>query len=106
MREKEFKEKINQLIESKELATSRLTWFQHKYPNSPLSSVAYFSMEFMLSEALPIYVGGLGNVAGDQLKSASDLGVPVFAVGLLYQQGYFRQQIDKYGIPAGIFSLQ
>ena len=54
-------------------------------------------MEFMLSEALPIYSGGLGNVAGDQLKAASDLGVPVIGVGLLYQQGYFRQVIDRNG---------
>lgn len=51
----------------------------------------------MLSEALPIYSGGLGNVAGDQLKAASDLGVPVIAIGLLYDQGYFRQVIDKNG---------
>ncbi len=51
----------------------------------------------MLSEALPIYSGGLGNVAGDQLKAASDLGVPVVGVGLLYQQGYFRQVIDQGG---------
>jgi starch phosphorylase len=50
---------------------------------------AYFSMEFMLTEALPIYSGGLGNVAGDQLKAASNLCVPVTGVGLLYQQGYF-----------------
>ena len=54
-------------------------------------------MEFMLSEALPIYSGGLGNVAGDQLKAASDLGVPVAAVGLLYQRGYFRQAITQDG---------
>ena len=54
-------------------------------------------MEFMLSEALPIYSGGLGNVAGDQLKAASNLGVPVIAIGLLYQQGYFRQEIDAQG---------
>ena len=60
-------------------------------------------MEYMLSEALPIYVGGLGNVAGDQLKSASDLGVPVVAVGLLYQQGYFRQKIDKDGNQQAMF---
>jgi len=72
-------------------------WFQDKYPKSPLKKIAYFSMEFMLSEALPIYSGGLGNVAGDQLKAASDLGVPVIAVGLLYSQGYFRQIIDKDG---------
>ncbi len=72
-------------------------WFQQAYPNSSLKTVAYFSMEFMLSEALPIYSGGLGNVAGDQLKTASNLGVPVIGVGLLYQQGYFRQEIDAQG---------
>ena len=54
-------------------------------------------MEFMLSEALPIYSGGLGNVAGDQLKAASNLCVPVTGIGLLYQQGYFRQEIDAEG---------
>ncbi|MDN5936515.1 MAG: alpha-glucan family phosphorylase, partial [Nitrosospira sp.] len=64
---------------------------------------AYFSMEFMLSEALPIYSGGLGNVAGDQLKAASDLGVPVIGVGLLYQRGYFRQVIDKDGAQQALF---
>jgi starch phosphorylase len=60
-------------------------------------------MEFMLSEALPIYSGGLGNVAGDQLKAASDLGVPVVGMGLLYQQGYFRQVIDKDGAQQALF---
>ncbi len=60
-------------------------------------------MEFMLSEALPIYSGGLGNVAGDQLKAASDLGVPVVGVGLLYQQGYFRQVIDKDGAQQALY---
>ncbi len=57
----------------------------------------------MLSEALPIYSGGLGNVAGDQLKAASDLGVPVAGVGLLYQQGYFRQVLDKDGEQQALF---
>ena len=60
-------------------------------------------MEFMLSEALPIYSGGLGNVAGDQLKADSDLGVPVVGVGLLYQQGYFRQVIDKDGAQEALY---
>ena len=60
-------------------------------------------MEFMLSEALPIYSGGLGNVAGDQLKTASDLGVPVVGVGLLYQQGYFRQEIDRNGAQQALY---
>jgi glycogen phosphorylase len=72
-------------------------WFDTAHPGSALNTVAYFSMEYMLSEALPIYSGGLGNVAGDQLKAANDLGVPVVAVGLLYQQGYFRQALDPNG---------
>ena len=63
-------------------------------------------MEFGLSEALPIYSGGLGNVAGDQLKAASDLGVPLVGVGLLYQQGYFRQIIEADGIQRALVSLQ
>ncbi len=64
----------------------------------PLTCVAYFSMEFMLSEALPVYSGGLGNVAGDRLKTASDPGVPVVGLGLLYQQGYFRQVINNAAV--------
>ena len=92
-----FRKRLDELVQSKRQATEASAWFQQTYPKSPLTSVAYFSMEFMLSEALPIYSGGLGNVAGDQLKSASDLGVPVIGVGLLYQQGYFRQVIDKDG---------
>ena len=74
--------------------------FRRTIRRRSLTCAAYFSMEFMLSEALPIYSGGLGNVAGDQLKAASDLGVPVVGVGLLYQQGYFRQVIDKDGAQA------
>lgn len=66
-------------------------WFGQAYPTSDLQRVAYFSMEFGLSETLPIYSGGLGILAGDHLKAASDLGVPIVGVGLLYQQGYFRQ---------------
>lgn len=92
-----FRAKVDSLLREKEAAEKAVSWFSGKYPGGPLTTVAYFSMEFMLSEALPIYVGGLGNVAGDQLKTASDLGVPVVAVGLLYQQGYFRQEIDRNG---------
>jgi len=62
-----------------------------------IGPIAYFSMEYMLTEALPIYSGGLGNVAGDQLKAASDLDLPVTGIGLLFQQGYFRQQIEANG---------
>jgi starch phosphorylase len=92
-----FREQLNELIHIRNQEISKTSWFEKTNGNSALTSVAYFSMEYMLSEALPIYVGGLGNVAGDQLKSASDLGVPVVAVGLLYQQGYFRQRIDPDG---------
>src|SRR5208282_1403534 len=92
-----FRKNIDDLLRAKRQAAERPAWFQQKHPQAPLTCVAYFSMEFMLSEALPIYSGGLGNVAGDQLKAASDLGVPVAGVGLLYQQGYFRQVIDKNG---------
>jgi len=92
-----FCKKVEALIKSQEQALTAPAWFQQNYPITPLTCVAYFCMEFMLSEALPIYSGGLGNVAGDQLKAASDLGVPVIGIGLLYQQGYFRQEIDKNG---------
>jgi len=92
-----FRKNVDDLLRSKRQAAERPAWFQQKHPQAPLTCIAYFSMEFMLSEALPIYSGGLGNVAGDQLKAASDLGVPVAGVGLLYQQGYFRQVIDKNG---------
>ena len=62
-----------------------------------IKTVAYFSMEFGLSEAFPLYAGGLGILAGDYLKTASDLAVPVVGVGLLYQEGYFRQMVDASG---------
>jgi starch phosphorylase len=98
-----FRNHIDELVRARREAAEAPAWFQQTYPQSPLSSVAYFSMEYMLSEALPIYSGGLGNVAGDQLKAASDLGVPVIGVGLLYQQGYFRQVIDKDGAQQALF---
>ena len=98
-----FRKKIDDLLLSKKQAEDAPAWFKQAHPKSPLNCVAYFCMEFMLSEALPIYSGGLGNVAGDQLKAASDLGVPVIGVGLLYQQGYFRQIIDKDGAQQALY---
>ncbi len=92
-----FRQRIEQLLTKLNEKNATSAWFQKAHPSSPLRTVAYFSMEYMLSEALPIYSGGLGNVAGDQLKAASDLGVPVVAIGLLYQQGYFRQELDAHG---------
>ena len=92
-----FRKTVDELVEAGRHAAETPAWFQINHAAAPLTCAAYFSMEFMLSEALPIYSGGLGNVAGDHLKAASDLGVPVTGVGLLYQQGYFRQVIDKNG---------
>lgn len=72
-------------------------WFGDHFPNGSPRCVAFFCMEFGLAEALPLYAGGLGVLAGDYLKAASDLGVPAVGVGLLYQEGYFRQAIDETG---------
>lgn len=99
----DFERELARLIAAKREAETSPAWFQQTHPQSPLTCVAYFCMEFMLSEALPIYSGGLGNVAGDQLKAASDLGVPVVGVGLLYQHGYFRQVIDRDGSQQAIY---
>ena len=98
-----FRQRVDDLVQARRDAADKPAWFQQTHPQPPLSSIAYFSMEFMLSEALPIYSGGLGNVAGDQLKAASDLGVPIIGVGLLYQQGYFRQVIDNDGAQQSLY---
>jgi starch phosphorylase len=98
-----FRKNVDDLVQNRRQVLGAPAWFQQNHSQGPLTCVAYFSMEFMLSEALPIYSGGLGNVAGDQLKAASDLGVPVVGVGLLYQQGYFRQVIDKNGAQQALF---
>lgn len=97
LKEPKFRDLLSLLVQEQKSALSAPGWFQKTHGSSGLKSVAYFSMEFMLSEALPIYSGGLGNVAGDQLKAASDLDVPVIGIGLLYAQGYFRQWIDIDG---------
>jgi starch phosphorylase len=101
--DRDYRDTLDALVRNKRQAQAAPAWFQQNHVQSPLNCVAYFSMDFMLSEALPIYSGGLGNVAGDQLKAASDLGVPVIAVGLLYQQGYFRQVIDRDGAQQALF---
>ena len=72
-------------------------WFQYKYPEYVDKTVAYFSLEYGLDTGLPVYSGGLGVLSGDTLKSASDLGIPLVAVGLLYRYGYFRQFLSKDG---------
>jgi starch phosphorylase len=92
----DFLKLVDSLAKEHKEAVKGPGWYQQTYSKKPFS-IAYFSMEYGLSEALPIYSGGLGILAGDYLKTASDLGVPVTGVGLLYQQGYFRQVIDSYG---------
>lgn len=76
---------------------TRETWFSKNYPNNANDLIAYFSAEYGIDEIIPIYSGGLGILSGDHLKSASDLGLPFVAVGLLYKNGYFNQKIDGYG---------
>jgi glycogen phosphorylase len=73
------------------------TWFRRKYPQHTGPLVAYFSAEFGITECLPIFSGGLGVLAGDHLKAASDIGLPLVGVGLLYQQGYFHQYLNQAG---------
>ncbi|MFH1646225.1 MAG: alpha-glucan family phosphorylase [Chloroflexota bacterium] len=73
------------------------SWYARKYPNSLPGPVAYFSMEFAIHNSLPIYAGGLGVLAGDLCKEASDLGLPMVAVGFMYPQGYFQQRISDEG---------
>ena len=76
---------------------SKNTWFSNKYPANKKDLIAYFSAEYGLDQTIPIYSGGLGILSGDHLKSASDLGIPLVAVGLLYKNGYFNQKINGYG---------
>jgi starch phosphorylase len=79
------------------------TWFSRTYPELVGQTIAYFSAEFGLHEALPIYSGGLGILSGDHCKEASDLGLPLVGLGFLYPQGYFKQQIDGEGRQAAIY---
>ena len=86
------------LVNFNNYMNSKNTWFSKKYPNNKNDLIAYFSAEYGLDEILPIYSGGLGILSGDHLKSASDLGIPLVGVGLLYKNGYFNQKIEGYGI--------
>ena len=94
--DRDFQELVENHVKAHRETLKETGWFAQTHGPSPLT-VAYFSMEFGLSEALPIYSGGLGILAGDHLKTASDLGVPLVGIGLLYQQGYFRQALDTDG---------
>ena len=93
----QFLAKLRDFCQQREAYMQRSGWFAQNYGEKKLGGVAYFSMEFGLGEALPLYAGGLGVLAGDFLKTASDLDVPMAGVGLLYQEGYFRQMISADG---------
>jgi len=99
----QFKERLQRLVAAREEYLGQPGWYGENYAASGLKGVAYFSMEFGLGEALPLYAGGLGILAGDYLKAASDLGMPVVGVGLLYQEGYFRQILDASGWQQDIY---
>jgi len=99
----EFVDELQRQFDYRKAYLSQSSWFEQRYGDNKLGTVAYFSMEFGLSEALPIYSGGLGILAGDFLKTASDLGIPVVGIGLLYQQGYFRQAFDTNGDQLAFF---
>ena len=77
--------------------SSEGTWWSQQHPHMPGRCIAYFSAEFALHQSLPIYAGGLGVLAGDHLKEASDLGLPLVAVGFMYPQGYFHQSVSSEG---------
>ncbi|HSM25423.1 MAG TPA: alpha-glucan family phosphorylase, partial [Anaerolineaceae bacterium] len=76
---------------------SENTWFKETYPQLKNEQIAYFSFEFGLHESLPVYAGGLGILAGDHLKTASDLGLPLVGLGFIYKNGYFMQSISEDG---------
>ena len=90
----EYALRVGRVQERLSIVRGRRTWWQERgLPDDFL--VAYFSTEFGLDESLPVYSGGLGILAGDHLKAASELGVPLVAVGLFYRRGYFRQRLDE-----------
>ncbi|NMT63613.1 alpha-glucan family phosphorylase [Marinobacter orientalis] len=95
--EPSFQERYREQVAAHHQFVHANTWYSDDCTGDLGQGVAYFCMEYGISESLPLYSGGLGVLAGDYLKAASDLGVPVTAVGLLYQQGYFRQAISNDG---------
>lgn len=93
----QFLQELNKVVAAREQYLGSPGWYARHYANTPLRTVAYFSMEFGLCDALPLFAGGLGMLAGDYIKTASDLAVPMVGIGLLYQEGYFRQSFNADG---------
>ena len=93
-----FLKDYDRIVENfEDYMNSKNTWFKKNYPDNSNDLIAYFSAEYGLDQILSIYSGGLGVLSGDHLKSASDLGIPLVAVGLLYKNGFFHQKINGYG---------
>jgi starch phosphorylase len=95
-RDKRFLRRLSEAVEDLHAYLGEPRWYQSLGDDVP-AAVAYFSMEYGITEVLPQYSGGLGILAGDHLKTASDLGVPLAAVGLLYKSGYFVQSLNREG---------
>ncbi len=94
----EFLKEYDKIINNfEDYMNSKNTWFRKNYPDNKNDLIAYFSAEYGLDRILSIYSGGLGILSGDHLKSASDLGLPLVAVGLLYKKGFFHQKINGAG---------
>jgi starch phosphorylase len=104
-RDASFVERVRQIERSETEHLTRPSWFQQAFQLDPPPVIAYFSMEYGLTDAMPLYSGGLGVLAGDHLKTASDLGVPLVAVGLFYREGYFRQMLDATGGQLEIYAV-
>jgi len=101
----EFIERLRRLDRQEAEYLSRPGWFQQTCELDPPPLTACFSMEYGITDVLPLYSGGLGVLAGDHLKTASDLGVPLVAVGLFYREGYFRQMLDAQGRQLEIYAV-
>jgi starch phosphorylase len=98
LKDKDYMDSYKRVFENFDLYTSQQdTWTNQTQPKLAQNPIAYFSMEFGLHETLPIYSGGLGVLAGDHLKEASDLGLPLTGIGFMYAQGYFSQRISEDG---------
>src|SRR4051795_2836064 len=95
-KDRRFLRRLQDVVDDLQEYLTAERWYQGLGPAAP-ASIAYFSAEFGITEVLPQYSGGLGILAGDHLKSASDLGVPIVGVGLLYRQGYFKQALSREG---------
>ncbi|HET9693009.1 MAG TPA: alpha-glucan family phosphorylase, partial [Steroidobacteraceae bacterium] len=101
----EFLWRLEHLARHEQEYLARPSWFQQTHTTRAPPLTAYFSMEYGISDALPLYSGGLGVLAGDHLKTASDLGVPLVAVGIFYREGYFRQMLDADGEQHEIYAI-